>query len=159
MTSRRIVRTAPITPGAVPAAAVMAFRTRAHHDGEHRIWQGVASKGTTPVLYVNDIRYPARPLAWALHHGTTPVGLVMAGCNTLLCVHGPHLTDAGTRQRERVLYAALHGVTLAGPCSAGTHDLAAYGWVRSTGYAECRGCDNARRRTTTHNDEEGARAA
>jgi hypothetical protein len=159
VTSRRIVRTAPVTPGAVPTAAVWAFRDRIHRVGDHRIWQGIADKGTTPVFVVDDTWYPARRIAWVLHHGTAPVGLVKAGCGTPLCVHAPHLTDDVIRQRERVLYAALHGVTLAGDCPAGTHDLAQYGYVRPNGFTECRGCDNARRRTTAHHDQEGARAA
>jgi hypothetical protein len=158
--NRRTVRTAPVTPGAVPTEAIWAFRDRLNRVGEHRIWQGTADKGTTPVLYAGDTRYAARQVAWLLHHGTPPVGLVKAGCGVKLCVHAPHLTDEVTRQRERVLYAALHGVTLAGPCPAGHHDLAAYGYVRSNGTTNCRGCDNARRRTTTHHhDQEGARAA
>jgi hypothetical protein len=160
VTSRRIVRTAPVTPGAVPTEVVWAFRDRIHRVGDHRLWQGTADKGTTPVLYVDDIRYPARPLAWLLHHNAAPAGLVKADCGARLCVHAPHLTDAVTRQRERILYAALHGVTLAGPCPAGTHDLAEHGYVRPNGCTECRGCDNARRRTATaHHDQEGARAA
>jgi hypothetical protein len=156
MTSRRIVRAASVTPGAVPPDVVWAFRDRRHRVGDHRLWQGTASKGTTPVLYVDDHWYSARQVAWALHHGTEPVGHIMAGCRVRLCVHGPHLTDDVIRQRERVLYAALHGVTLAGPCHAGTHELAAYGYVRSNGLTECRGCDNARRRTKPL---EGARTA
>jgi hypothetical protein len=155
----RIVRTAPVTPGAVPTEVVWAFRDRRHRVGEHRIWQGTADKGTTPVLYVDDVRYPARHIAWVLHHGTEPVGLIKAGCGARLCVHGPHLTDDVTRQRERILYAALHGVTLAGPCPAGIHDLAEYGYVRPAGATECRGCDNARRRAPARHDQEGARAA
>jgi hypothetical protein len=157
--NRRTIRTAPVTPGAVPTEAIWAFRDRLNRVGDHRIWQGTADKGTTPVLYVDNIRYAARQVAWVLHHGTAPVGLVKAGCRVPLCMHGPHLTDDVTRQRERVLYAALHGVTLAGPCPAGLHDLAEYGLVRTTGTTECRGCDNARRRTTTHHDQEGAQAA
>jgi hypothetical protein len=154
-----MVRTAPVTPGAVPTAAIWAFRDRLDRVGEHRIWAGTADKGTTPVLYSGDVRYPARRVAWILHHGTEPVGLVKAGCGTALCVHGPHLTDDVTRQRERVLYAALHGVTLAGLCVAGRHDLADFGYVRADAHTECRGCDNARRRTATRHDQEGARAA
>ncbi|MFF1284364.1 hypothetical protein ACFVY4_26930 [Streptomyces sp. NPDC058299] len=146
MTTRRLVRTAPVIPGAVPTAAVRAFRDRLHRVSEHRIWQGTADKGTTPVLYVDDVRYPARPLAWVLHHGTAPVGLVKAGCRTPLCVAGPHLTDDVTRQRERVLYAALLGIPLTGPCPAGVHDLAQFGYARPNRTTECRGCDNARRR-------------
>lgn len=159
--NRRTIRTAPVTPGAVPLEAVWAFRDRLHRVGEHRIWQGTADKGTTPVLYVNDVRYPARQVAWVLHHNTEPVGLVKAGCGVKLCVHAPHLTDDVTRQRERVLYAALRGVTLAGPCPAGLHELADYGYARPNAVIECRGCDNARRRTTpTHPlNQEGARAA
>ncbi|WP_123973365.1 hypothetical protein [Streptomyces sp. Ag109_O5-1] len=158
--NRRIIRTAPVTPGAVPTAAVWTFRERIERAGEHRLWTGTADKGTTPVHYHDNIRYPARPLAWLLHHGTEPVGLVKAGCGVNLCVHGPHLTDDVTRQRERILYALLHGVTLAGPCTAGLHDLAEYGYVRPTGKTECRGCANARRNPTTHHeDQEGALAA
>ncbi|MFE5037106.1 hypothetical protein [Streptomyces sp. NPDC056683] len=156
MTSRRIVRTAPVTPGAVPTAAIWAFRERLDRAGDHRVWTGTASKGTTPVLFHDDTVYPARRVAWILHHGAAPVGLVKAGCGVRLCMHGPHLTDDVTRQRERILYAALHGITLAGPCTAGTHELAEYGYVRPNRVTECRGCDNARRRTKPL---EGARAA
>lgn len=151
--TRTPVRTAPLLPGAVPTATVWAFRDRLHRVDDHRIWTGTADKGTTPVLYVDNVRHPARHVAWVLHHGTTPVGLVKAGCGTPLCVHGPHLTDDVTRQRERVLYAALHGITLAGPCSHGVHDLADFGYVRESGDTECRGCDNTRRRPTRHAHE------
>ncbi|MGR3875731.1 hypothetical protein ACUXZZ_45180 (plasmid) [Streptomyces graminifolii] len=157
--SRRIVRTAPVIPGAVPAEAINAFRDRLHRVDGHRIWQGPADEGTTPVLYVDNTRYPARRVAWVLHHGTAPVGLILVGCRTRLCVHGPHLTDDVSRQRERILYAALHGITLAGPCRAGLHDLAQYGGVRSNGTTECRACENARRLASTRHAQEGARAA
>lgn len=160
MTERRI-RTGSVTPGTIPAAAVQALRDRLHRiDGGHVLWQGVAMKGTTPVLYVDNIVYPARPLAWSLHHGAEPVGLVKVGCGTRLCMHVPHLTDRATRQREHHLYAALHGVILTGPCAAGAHDLAEYGRVRSTGLTECQGCNNdSRRLTPSHPHEEGAQAA
>ncbi|MDX3672778.1 hypothetical protein [Streptomyces europaeiscabiei] len=159
--TRQSVRTAPVTStGAVPTAAIWAFRDRIHRVGEHRIWLGNADKGTTPVLYADKVRYPARRVAWYLHHGTYPVGLVMVDkviCGTPLCVHGPHLTDERSRQAEAVLYAAaLHGITLAGPCFHGAHDLADYGYVRPDGDVGCRGCDNARRRTTTRHGHEGA---
>lgn len=157
--NRRTVRTAPVTPGAVPTAAVWAFRDRLHRVDDHLLWQGTADKGTTPVLYVDNVRYPARPLAWLLHHGTAPVGLVKADCGVRLCMHGPHLTDEHSRQNARLLYAALHGVTLAGPCHAGLHDLTEHGYVRPTGVTECRGCDNARRRTTVQTEPKGAPAA
>ncbi|MDX3125338.1 hypothetical protein [Streptomyces scabiei] len=156
--SRPIVRTAPVTPGAVPAAVTWAFRDRIHRVGEHRVWQGTADKGTTPVLYVDYVRYPARHVAWVLHHGTAPLGLVKADCGTPLCVHGPHLTDERSRQADQVLYAAtIHGITLAGLCPSNAHDLADYGYARSDGKTGCRGCDNARRRTTTRHHE-GAHA-
>lgn len=158
MSIRRIIRTAPVIPGAVPADAITAFHDRLHRVGTHRIWQGPADR-TTPILYVGDTRYPARRIAWVLHHGTAPVGLVLVGCRTHLCVHGPHLTDEVTRQRERILYAALHGITLAGPCRAALHDLAVYGGVRSDGTTECRSCENARRLAGARQAQEGARAA
>ncbi|MEE1838146.1 hypothetical protein [Streptomyces sp. SP17KL33] len=154
------VRTAPaIQAGAVPTDVIWAFRDRLHRVGEHRLWQGTADKGTTPVLYVDYVRYPARRVAWVLHHGTTPVGLIKADCGTPLCVHGPHLTDERSRQADQVRYAAtIHGITLAGPCANGAHDLADYGYARTDGDVGCRGCDNARRRTTRH-DHEGASTA
>jgi len=158
VTGRRLVRTAPVIPGAVPIAAIWAFRDRLDRVGQHRIWNGMTSKGTTPVLFHDDTLYPARHIAWVLHHGTAPVGLVKADCGVRLCMHAPHLTDAASRQRERVLYAALLGVTLAGPCPAGHHDLAEYGYARPTGFIECRGCDNARRRNAATSPE-GAVAA
>ncbi|MBP5926751.1 hypothetical protein F3K32_42865 [Streptomyces sp. LBUM 1483] len=159
--TRRIVCAAPVTTtGAVPAAVIWAFRDRLHRVGEHRLWLGTADKGTTPVLYVDNVRYPARHIAWVLHHGTAPVGLVKVdkvGCGTTLCVHGPHLTDERSRQRDHVLYAAtIHGITLAGPCANAAHDLADYGYARTDGDVGCRGCDNARRRTTTRHGHEGA---
>lgn len=159
MSTRRIVRTAPVIPGAVPTEAIHAFHDRLHRAKGHRIWQGPADGGTTPVLYVGDTRYPARRIAWVLHHGTAPVGLVLVGCGTRLCVHGPHLTDDVTRQNERVLYAALHGITLAGRCRAALHDLAVYGGVRSDGTTECRACENARRLVGARRTQEGARTA
>ncbi|MFI5814906.1 hypothetical protein ACIA7S_28605 [Streptomyces sp. NPDC051643] len=154
--NQRTVRTAPVTPGAVPTTVLWAFRDRLHRVDGHRIWLGAADKGTTPVLYVDDVRYPARPLAWVLHHDTPPVGLVKAGCRRPLCIHGPHLTDDVTRQRERILYAALHGITLAGPCRTGRHDLAAYGYARPDATTNCRGCDNVRRRITDRSEEYAA---
>jgi hypothetical protein len=158
--SQPTVRTAPVTTGAVPVEAIWRFRERVERVGAHRIWTGTADKGTTPVLYVDDVRYPARPIAWVLHRGTPPVGLVKAECGTPLCVHGPHLSDDVTRQRERVLYAAVLGITLAGPCPAEEHDLAEWGYTRSNRKTGCRGCDNTRRRTATTTDLlEGATAA
>ncbi|MEU2426970.1 hypothetical protein ABZ619_39160 [Streptomyces sp. NPDC007851] len=159
MSTTRIMRTVPVTPGTVPTEVKWAFRDRLHRVGDHRIWQGTADGGTTPVLYVGDNRYAARRIAWVLDRGTEPVGLILTTCKTRLCVHGPHLTDEVTRQRERILYAALHGIALEGPCRAGLHDLTESGLVRDDGTLVCRRCENARRAAGAHRAQEGARAA
>ncbi|NUR01296.1 MAG: hypothetical protein HOY79_33670 [Streptomyces sp.] len=157
MTRTRHVRIASVVPGAVPVDAIWAFRDRLHRVGEHRIWQGTADRGTTPVLVVDQVHYAARRIAWVLHHNTEPVGIVKTTCGVRLCVEGAHLSDERSRQADHVLYAALvHGVILAGDCRNG-HDRAALGYVRADGKTGCRGCDNARRRTTAC--LEGATAA
>lgn len=159
MITRRIVRTAPVIPGAVPTEAMWAFHDRLRHVGGHRIWRGSTERGTTPVFHANDQRYPALRVAWVLHHGTDPVGLVLGGCNTPLCVRGAHLTDEVIRQRERIIVATLHGITLAGLCRAGLHDLAEYGGVRPPRTVVCRACENARRLAATRKAPEGVPAA
>jgi hypothetical protein len=157
--TRRIIRTALVTPGAVPTEVAQAFAARIRVDGEHRIWQGTTVGRSIPRLHVNDIRYAARHIAWALYRPTAPVGLIKSGCGVPMCVHGPHLTDDVIRQRERIQYAAVLGVVLTGRCRAGIHDLAEWGYAAANGSPGCRGCDNTRRRTTTSDPLEGATAA
>ncbi|MEW2302046.1 hypothetical protein AB0958_19070 [Streptomyces sp. NPDC006655] len=155
----RIIRTAPVIPGAVPTEVVRAFQDRLRPDGEHLIWPGTTTSRSIPYLYVGVVRYRARHIAWALHRDTPPVGLVKANCGIALCLRGPHLTDDVIRQRERVQYAALIGVPLTGMCHSGIHELSEWGYAAANGSPGCRGCDNVRRLAATRNAQEGARAA
>ena len=150
-------RTAPVIPGAVPAAVIAAFHARTARCGRHLLWTATADKGTTPTLHVGHLRYPARRVAWVLHRGTAPVGHVKVSCGAPLCVDGPHLTDEVTRQADRVLYAAVvHGIALTGTCRDG-HDRARWAFVDAKGRVDCRACDNTRRRTARA--QEGATEA
>jgi hypothetical protein len=87
-----------------------AFRHHAEPvDGGHVRWTGSTSH-KTPSVWFSGSTYSAYKVAFRLHHGREPEGLVTPACGMPGCVAGAHVEDRPMRQRTDSLYAAIFGV-------------------------------------------------
>lgn len=115
-------------------------------EGGHLLWTGQI-KDATPVLDFRGKRHQAARLAYQIHYGRDPHGVVRVACGTARCVAPEHLTDTRGRQNERALLCLLGGHSLqTRRCSAG-HDQATHGRIRVDGRPYCNACNQTYRNT------------
>lgn len=115
------------------------IRTQPTSDG-HLLWTGAAARnGEQPFLKFRGESHQAARVAWRLHHGTEPVGLVRVTCGQPLCVRAEHLTDTATRQRHNTALRYILGIgSVQDTCHRG-HDPKQQR-VDPDGYAYCNAC-------------------
>ncbi|MDX5568456.1 hypothetical protein PYK79_41375 [Streptomyces sp. ID05-04B] len=85
----------------------------------HVAWAGSWS-GVTPIVQHQHHSRSAYKIAFRLHHGRDPEGLVKSGCTLAGCVAGPHLTDKAMRSATREAAAAARPARAPGPAANGT---------------------------------------
>ncbi|MEW2420485.1 hypothetical protein AB0911_08065 [Streptomyces nigra] len=76
-------------------------------DGHVR-WTGSAAS-TTPTIWFGGTTYSAYKVAFRLHYGRDPQGMVTPGCDVPHCVAGAHVEDRPMRQRTNTLFTAIFG--------------------------------------------------
>lgn len=79
--------------------------TEATEDGHIR-WTGPRAVHQM-ILVHRGTRWSPMRLAFRLHYGREPIGLVLPSCGTTGCLLGAHLDDGPARARLRAAYAAL----------------------------------------------------
>lgn len=77
-------------------------------DDGHVRWTGSKSH-STPAVWFAGSTYSAYRIAFRVHHGREPEGLVASACGVPGCVAGAHVEDRPMRQRSTSLYAAIFG--------------------------------------------------
>ncbi|NUS78512.1 MAG: hypothetical protein HOV70_20260 [Streptomyces sp.] len=97
-------------PTKVRAASLEeAFRAHTESiDGGHVRWTGSASH-TTPTVWFDGRLRSAYKIAFHLHHGREPQGIVTSTCAVPLCVSGWHVADRLTRQQTDAAFEAIFG--------------------------------------------------
>ncbi len=94
----------------VPMTLDEAFRKHCEPtDGGHMVWTGSTSHGT-PIVCFQGVSYSAYRVAFRLHHGRDPEGMVTPTCEVPGCVSGWHVADRPMRQRTDAAFAAIFGV-------------------------------------------------
>ncbi|MEU0671319.1 hypothetical protein ABZ330_00205 [Streptomyces sp. NPDC006172] len=84
-----------------PASMEEAFARNAEQiDGGHVRWLGPSSH-TTPTVWFAGTTYSAYKVAFRIHHGREPEGLVTSGCDVPHCVAGEHVEDRPMRHRRQ----------------------------------------------------------
>lgn len=97
-----------------------AYRAHAKPGADgHMTWTGGYADVTPAVSHRHRTR-SAYKIAFRLHHGRDPQGLVKPGCTQRGCVAGAHLTDAMMRRTARETAAAARPRKVAGPQPNGT---------------------------------------
>lgn len=93
-----------------PARSVEeAFRRYAQPvENGHALWGGLRSNGS-PALHFGGTTVSAARVAFRLHNGREPEGVVTRACEVPLCVAGPCLQDRPMREQTNKLYAAIFG--------------------------------------------------
>jgi hypothetical protein len=127
-----------------PTAAAKWAASTQPAEGGHLLWTGVLNR-TRPVLDFRRERHQAARLAYQIHYGRDPLGVVRVTCGVALCVAPEHLADTRTRQNERALLRLLEGRgTQTGECTRG-HDQAIHRRFRSDGRPYCNACNQTYR--------------
>ncbi|MDX3248820.1 hypothetical protein [Streptomyces sp. ME18-1-4] len=84
-----------------PASMEEAFARHAKPaDDGHVQWTGSMSH-TTPTVWCGTTTYSAYKIAFRLHHGRDPEGVVTSSCDMPGCVAGAHVEDRPMRQRRQ----------------------------------------------------------
>jgi DNA-binding CsgD family transcriptional regulator len=108
--------------GSTPKHASVEDAYRAHAipttDG-HTRWTG-SWQNVTPIVQHRHSTRSAYKIAFRLHHGRDPQGLVKPGCDHSGCVAGAHLTDTAMRRATREAAAAARPRRQHGPTANGT---------------------------------------
>lgn len=108
--------------GSSPKHASFEDAYRAHavpaSDG-HAAWTG-SWGDVTPVVQHRHSTRSAYKIAFRLHHGRDPQGLVKSSCGKHGCVAGAHLTDTVMRREAREAAAATRPRQTPGPAANGT---------------------------------------
>ncbi|MEU3124388.1 hypothetical protein ABZ696_29500 [Streptomyces albidoflavus] len=74
----------------------------------HVLWGGLRSNGS-PALHFGGTTVSAARVAFRLHTGREPEGVVTRACEVPLCVAGPCLQDRPMREQTNKLFAAIFG--------------------------------------------------
>lgn len=99
-------------PGSRPLHATVedAFLARAEPlDGGHVRWPGKTTPSGQPVVKHRGKTQSAYRVAFRLHYGRSPEGLVKPGCGMPGCVAGWHLEDRLVRERTGAAFEAIFG--------------------------------------------------
>lgn len=91
----------PRRPRLRPASLEEAFQGHAEvAEGGHVRWTGSTSH-TTPTVWFEGSLRSAYKVAFRLHHGREPEGMVTPSCDVPLCVAGAHVEDQPMRHRHQ----------------------------------------------------------
>ncbi|MFI1161436.1 hypothetical protein [Streptomyces sioyaensis] len=109
-------------------------------EGGHLLWIGPRNESGCPILPYRRGRYSALRVAFRVHYGREPSGVVRAACDVPKCVAGRCLDDAAARRRTREQLAAVLGMDHSRKVCPEGHLYAETAVYRTNGQRECRVC-------------------
>lgn len=79
-------------------------------DGGHARWTGKTGRSGVPLVLYRSTQESGYRVAFRLHYGRAPEGLVRPGCGMPGCVAGWHLEDRVVREGTAAAFEAIFGV-------------------------------------------------
>jgi transposase-like protein len=113
-------------------------------EGGHLLWTGLRNQYGVPLVPHADRRYSALRVAFRVHYGREPEGIVLAVCDVPRCVAGRCLDDEAARRRTRAQLAAVVGMDHSRERCPQGHLYAETVMYRSNGERECKVCCSRR---------------
>lgn len=113
-------------------------------DGGHLLWTGLRNQHGVPLVRHAGRMHSAQRVAFRVHYGREPEGVVLAVCDVPRCVAGPCLDDEAARRRTRAQLAALLGMDHSREHCPQGHPYAETVMYRSNGQRECKVCCSRR---------------
>lgn len=114
-------------------------------DGGHLVWTGLRNnqRGVPLIRYAGRL-HSARRVAFRVHYGREPEGVVLAVCDVPRCVAGRCLDDEAARRRTRAQLAAMLGIDHSREHCPQGHLYAETVLYRPNGQRECKLCCSRR---------------